>query len=82
MRVFRGQVNLEAMKELPPSSESQLLPKSGQNGPKRNWEFYPETQYARMAMHGTYGDYVAQVFARKLGSLNHEPRDETEFQTS
>ena len=45
----------------------------------RNWEFYPETQYARMAMHGTYGEYVAQVFARRLGGLNHEPRDETEF---
>jgi hypothetical protein len=32
-----------------------------------------------MAMHGTYGEYIVQVYSRKLGGLDHEPRDETEF---
>ncbi|MGC6506888.1 MAG: hypothetical protein ACON4U_00655 [Myxococcota bacterium] len=73
-------VNVDSFKELPPSSDSPTSPKEWANWAKaRNWEFYPETQYARMAMHGTYGKYVAQIFARRLGSLEHEPRDETEF---
>lgn len=45
----------------------------------RSWEYYPESQYARMAMHGTYGEYIVQIFARRIGGIDFEPRDETEF---